>query len=141
MRLINFRNYQNISLKFNKNINIFIGKNAQGKTNLIEAIYMCATGRSFRTNRDREIINFAESQAYIGSNIDLRNHGKFIEIKMDRDKPKRIRINKTELKNYKELNSGLNVVIFSPEDLRIIKDGPQERRNFLDAGVSQIKPV
>lgn len=141
IRLINFRNYQNISLKFNKNINIFIGKNAQGKTNLIEAIYMCAIGRSFRTNRDKEIINFSKDQAYIGANIDLRNNEKFIEIKMERDRPKRIRINKTELKNYKELNSGLNVVVFSPEDLRIIKDGPQERRNFLDTGVSQIKPV
>lgn len=141
IRLINFRNYNNISFELNKNINIFIGKNAQGKTNLIEAIYMCATGRSFRTNRDGEIINFSKDEAYIGANVDLGNYEKFIEIKMERNKTKRIRINKTELKNYKELNSGLNVVIFSPEDLRIIKDGPQERRNFLDSGVSQIKPV
>lgn len=141
IRLINFRNYHSINLKLNKNINIFIGKNAQGKTNLIEAIYMCATGRSFRTNRDGEVINFSKSEAYIGANVDSGNHEKFIEIKMERDKPKRIRINKTELKNYRELNSGLNVVVFSPEDLRIIKDGPQNRRNFLDTGVSQIKPI
>ena len=141
IRLINFRSYNNINFHLNKNINIFIGKNAQGKTNLLEGIYMCATGKSFRSNRDKEIINFSKNEAYVGANISLGDYEKFIEIKLDRDRPKRIRINKTELKSYKELNSGLNVVIFSPEDLRIIKDGPQERRNFLDNGVSQIKPV
>lgn len=141
IRLINIRNYNNISLDLNKNINVFIGKNAQGKTNLIESIYMCATGRSFRTNKDKEIINFSKEEAYIGTYINLDNYRKFIEIKMQKDKPKRIRINKTELKNYKELNSGLYVVLFSPDDLRIIKDGPQERRNFLDTLISQLRPV
>ena len=141
IRLINIRNYHNISLNLNKNINIFIGKNAQGKTNLIESIYMCASGKSFRTNKDREIINFSKNEAYIGTQINLNNYNKFIEIKMHKDKPKRIRINKTELKSYKELNSGLYVVLFSPDDLRIIKDGPQERRNFLDVLISQLKPV
>ncbi|MBC8590878.1 DNA replication/repair protein RecF [Wansuia hejianensis] len=141
MRLINFRNYKNISLKFHKNINIFIGKNAQGKTNLMEAIYMCAIGRSFRTNKDKEIINFEKNEAYIGANVSLGDYKKFFEIKMERNKPKRIRVNKTELASYKELNTGLNVVIFTPEDLKIVKGGPQERRNFIDSGVSQIKPV
>ncbi|NLY46380.1 MAG: DNA replication/repair protein RecF [Tissierella sp.] len=141
IRLINIRNYNNINLNLNKNINIFIGKNAQGKTNLIESIYMCASGKSFRTNKDREIINFSKSEAYIGTNINLGNYNKFIEIKMQRDKPKIIRINKTELKNYRELNSGLYVVLFCPDDLRIIKDGPQERRNFIDSGISQLRPV
>ena len=141
IRLINIRNYDNLNLNLNKNINIFIGKNAQGKTNLLESIYMCATGKSFRTNKDGEIINFSKNEAYIGTNIHLGNYDKFIEIKMQKDKPKRIRINKTELKSYRELNSGLYVVLFSPDDLRIIKDGPQERRNFLDAGISQLKSV
>ncbi len=141
IRLINIRNYKSINLDLNKNINVFIGKNAQGKTNLIESIYMCATGRSFRTNRDREIINFLKNEAYIGTCINLGNNDKFIEIKMQRDKPKIIRINKTELRNYRELNSGLFVVLFSPDDLRIIKDGPQERRNFVDSLISQLRPV
>lgn len=141
IRLINIRNYNNIDLNLNKNINIFIGKNAQGKTNLIESIYMCATGKSFRTNRDREIINFSKNEAYIGTRVNLNNYSKFIEIKMHKDKPKRIRINKTELKSYKELNSGLYVVLFCPDDLRIIKDGPQERRTFLDSLISQLRPV
>jgi len=141
IRLINFRNYENICLNFNKSINIFIGKNAQGKTNLMEAIYMCSTGRSFRTNRDREIINFNKSEAYIGANIKLGNLEKFIEIKMDQAKPKRIRINKNELTTYKDLYSGLNVIVFTPEKLKVIKDGPQERRNLIDDGINQIKPI
>lgn len=141
IRLINFRNYDNINLKLNRNINVFIGKNAQGKTNLIESIYMCGRGKSFRTNRDKEIINFKKTQAYVGTNINIGNNKKLLEIKMERDGPKRIRINKTELKNYRELKSGLNVVIFTPEDLRIIKDGPQKRREFLSNGISQIRPV
>ncbi len=141
IRLINFRNYKSLDINLNKNMNIFIGKNAQGKTNLLESIYMCATGRSFRTNRDKEIINFNKSQAYIGAKIRIDNLQKFIEIKIDKNKPKRIRVNKVELNNFRELNSGLNVVIFSPDDLKLIKDGPIERRNFLDTSISQIKPI
>lgn len=128
-------------MEFNKKTNIIIGKNAQGKTNLLESIYICATGKSFRTSRDREIINFEKNQAYIGSNMNIGKYEKFIEIKMERNKTKRIRINKTELKNYKELYSGLNVVAFSPEDLILVKGGPGERRSFLDMEITQIKPV
>ena len=141
IRLINFRNYYSLNIDLNKKTNIFIGKNAQGKTNLLEAIYICATGRSFRTNRDKEIINFNKNEAYVGAQMNIGRFDKFIEIKMERDKTKRIRVNKTELKNYKELYSGLNVVVFSPEDLKLVKEGPGERRNFLDMEISQIKPV
>lgn len=141
LRLINFRNYFNLNVEFNDNTNIFIGKNAQGKTNLIESIYICSNGKSFRTNKDRELINFNKEQAYIGANIKINNLEKFIEIKMEKDKPKRIRINKSELKNYKELNTGLIAVVFCPDDLKMIKEGPMLRRNFLDINISQIKPV
>lgn len=141
IRLINFRNYNNLNAKLNKGTNVLIGKNAQGKTNLIEAIYMCATGKSFRTNRDREIINFNKDEAYIGVNMNIGDFNKFVEIKMMRDNPKIIRVNKRELKSNKELYSGLNVVVFTPEDLKIVKDGPRERRDFIDNGISQIKPV
>lgn len=122
-------------------MNIFVGKNAQGKTNLLESIYMCAMGRSFRTNKDREIINLDKDEAYIGAKINTGRTEKFIEIKMEKDRQKRIRVNKIELKNFRELQSGLNVVVFSPDDLKLIKDGPGERRNFLDMSISQIRPV
>ena len=141
MRLINFRNYKHLDFELNKNLNVFVGNNAQGKTNLIEAMFICATGKSFRTNRDKEMISFDKSEGYIGTSICLENYSKFIEVKLHKDKPKRIRINKQELDSYKDLNSGLNVVIFTPEDLKIVKGGPGERRNFLDQGISQIKPI
>jgi DNA replication and repair protein RecF len=141
IRLINFRNYKSLNIKLNQKINIFVGKNAQGKTNLLEAIYMCATGRSFRTNRDKEIINLNKNESYIGAKIKTNGIEKFIEVKMERNKPKRIRVNKVELKNFRDLYSGLNVVVFSPDDLRLVKEGPFERRNFLDTSISQIKPV
>jgi DNA replication and repair protein RecF len=118
-----------------------IGRNAQGKTNLLEAIYICSTGRSFRTSRDREIIKFEKQEAYIGANLKLGELEKFTEIKLDREKSKRIKVNKIELKTYKELNTGLKVVVFSPEDLKLVKDGPSNRRSYLDASISQLKPL
>ncbi|MDD2447696.1 MAG: DNA replication/repair protein RecF [Tissierellia bacterium] len=141
IRLINFRNYYNVNVNFNKNINIFIGKNAQGKTNLLEAIHMCSVGKSFRTNKDKEIINFEKDEAYIGINIKTNRYDKFVELKLNKEKSKIIRINKIEINNLKELDTGLSVVVFSPDDLKLVKDGPNERRSFLDQSISQIKPV
>lgn len=141
IKLINFRNYKYLDFRLNKNLNIFIGHNAQGKTNLIEALYMCAVGKSFRSNRDKEIIKFDKEEGYIGISICIENYNKFIEIKLHKDRPKRIRINKIELENYKDLNTGLNIVLFTPEDLKIVKEGPSERRKFLDESISKIKPI
>lgn len=141
IRLINFRNYNNVGVSFSPGINILVGKNAQGKTNLLEAIYMCSTGRSFRTNRDREIINFHKDEAYVGTQLKIGERDKLTEIKLERDKTKRIKVNKIELKNYRELDTGLKVVLFSPEDLRLIKEGPSNRRTYLDMSISQIKPL
>lgn len=141
IKLINFRNYKNIYLELNKNMNIFIGKNAQGKTNLIEAIYMASKGNSFKSNSDKEIIKFGENKSYIGCNIKLRNYNRLVEILLEKNNPKKIKINKTLLESKKDLNSGLNIVLFSPDDLKIIKDGPSLRRNFIDNSLSQIKPI
>ncbi len=141
LRLINFRNYNNVFLELNDKVNIFIGKNAQGKTNLLEAVYMCATGRSFRTNRDKELINFNKKEAYIGSKVEVGQREKLIEIKLDKEGPKRIKINKLELKKQRELNSGLNIVVFSPDDLSLVKGSPKERRLFLDMSISQVRPI
>ena len=140
IKLINFRNYKTLNINLNENMNIFIGKNAQGKTNLLESI-ISVQQETFRTNRDKELINFYKNEAYVGANVNLNGAKKLIEIKLDRNRKKRIKINKVELNNLKELNSGLNVVVFSPDDLKIIKDGPFERRNFLDSSISQIRPV
>ena len=141
IKLINFRNYNNLSVLFNPNINIMVGRNAQGKTNLLEAIYICSTGRSFRTSRDREIIKFEKGEAYVGANLKVGELEKWTEIKLHREKSKRIKVNKIELKSYKELNTGLKVVVFSPEDLKLIKEGPNLRRSYLDSSISQLKPL
>lgn len=141
IRLINFRNYNSMSASFGSGVNILVGKNAQGKTNLLEAIYMCSTGRSFRTLRDKEIISFGKKEAYVGAELSIGELEKFTEIKIESDKPKRIRMNKVELKSYKELNSGLKVVVFFPDDLKLVKEGPGNRRNYLDSSISQLKPV
>ena len=102
---------------------------------------MCSNGKSFRTNRDKDIINFHKKEAYIGANVNGSRADKFIELKLDRDNPKIIRINKNQIESYKELETGISAVVFSPDDLKLVKDGPQERRTFLDLGISQVKPV
>lgn len=141
IRLINFRNYGDQKVELNEQLNIFIGKNGQGKTNLLEGIYACAMGKSFRTNRDKELINFEKDVAYIGIIVEIDENEKLIELRLDTNNKKRIKINKFEIKNLKELDSGLNVVVFTPDDLNLVKKGPSVRRNFIDVGISQIKPV
>ncbi len=130
----------NLDMELNKTLNIFVGDNAQGKTNLLESIYICSNGKSYRTSKDRELINLSKTKAYIGLEVEKEQFTKYIEIKFDKEAKKRIRVNKVELERNSELTGILNIVIFSPEDLRLVKEGPSERRNFLDGEISQIKP-
>ncbi|MTI72020.1 MAG: DNA replication/repair protein RecF [Firmicutes bacterium] len=141
IRLINFRNYNNLRIKLNKKLNIFLGNNAQGKTNLLESINISSLGKSFRTNKDKELINIDKNEAYIGLEVEKKDFNKLIEIKLEKNKGKRVKINRVELEKISEMIGVLNVVIFSPEDLKIIKFGPGERRNFLDTEISQLKPM
>ena len=85
IRLINFRNYLNLDIELNKKINIFIGKNAQGKTNFLESIYLCAMGKSFRTSSDKELINFDKDESYVSSYVDIGNYERLIEVKWNTD--------------------------------------------------------
>ncbi len=140
IKLINFRNYMNLDMELNKTLNIFVGDNAQGKTNLLESIYICSNGKSYRTSKDRELINLLKTKAYIGLDVKKEQFTKSIEVKFEKDTKKRIKINKVELDKVSELIGILNVVVFSPEDLKLVKEGPSERRNFLDEEISQIKP-
>lgn len=140
IKLINFRNYINLDIELNKTLNIFVGDNAQGKTNLLESIYICSNGKSYRTNKDKELINLFKNRAYIGLDVEKRYFNKLIEIKFEKNAKKRIKVNKVELDKVSELTGIFNVVVFSPEDLKLVKEGPSERRNFLDLEISQIKP-
>lgn len=138
LKVINYRNYEQAHLKFHPKLNIFIGDNAQGKTNLLEAIYLCSAGKSFRTKKDQELINMNKSQTYVKVQLSKINGNVDIEVRLNSDKKKGIKVNKIPLLKISELLGSLNVVLFSPEDLKLVKDGPSERRKFMDREISQI---
>lgn len=140
IKLMNFRNYQQLKLNVNPKLNVFLGENAQGKTNIIEAIYLCAIGKSFRPNKDAELINTNKNQAYTKVKVNKSTGEVNIEVKLDKEQKKSIKINHLSINKISELLGNLNVVLFSPEDLRMIKDGPSERRRFIDIDISQIYP-
>lgn len=132
LELINFRNYGTLSLKLNKGINVFIGDNAQGKTNILESIYYCSLGKSHRTNKDKELIKWDAKEAYISIYVSKERLDKKVDIKIFKEGKKGIRINSIKLNNISDLIGTFNVVIFSPEDLKIVKESPSYRRRFLD---------
>ena len=138
LSLINFRNYNELNIELSDRVNIFIGDNAQGKTNIIESIYYCSLGKSHRTSKDKELINWNKMDAYIKISIAKKRLDKKIEIKIFKDGKKGIKINSIKINKISELIGVFNVVIFSPEDLKIVKDSPSYRRRFLDIELSKL---
>lgn len=138
--LKNYRNIDFLELELKNGVNIFYGENAQGKTNILEAIYVCATGRSHRTHIDKELIKFNETNAHIKAYIQSSTLDK-IDIHLKKDSKKGIAINNIPINKLGELFGTLNIVIFSPEDLNLIKSGPLERRKFIDMELCQINKV
>lgn len=136
--LNNFRNYNKLNIELDKGINIFTGDNAQGKTNIVESIYYCSIGKSHRTSKDKELINWDKDEAYIKLYVCKERIDKKIEIKIFKEGKKGINVNSIKLKKISELFGIFNSVIFSPEDLRIIKDSPSYRRKFLDIELSKL---
>lgn len=140
LTLNNYRNYIKLELNFNSNLIVFMGKNAQGKTNILESIYLSCTGRSHRTPKDRELIRWGENHSYIRTIVEKTEGSNYIEILIHNKQKKKIKINGIEAQRLGELMGHLNGVIFSPEDLKLIKEGPVERRRFMDMEISQVKP-
>ena len=136
--LANYRNYETLSLELSKNVNVFIGDNAQGKTNVLEAIYYCAFAKSHRTSKDRELINWKNDKAYISLLVGKDRLDKRIDINILRDGKKAIKVNSIKVAKIGELFGTFNVVMFSPEDLKVIKEAPNLRRKLLDMELSQI---
>ena len=136
--LLNYRNYKELDLDFGKSVNVIMGDNAQGKTNILEAIYYCAFAKSHRTSRDKELINWEANDAYISASIGRERLDKRIDINILKDGKKGIRINTIKIKKIGELFGTFNVVMFSPEDLKIIKESPGLRRKFIDMEICQI---
>lgn len=137
IRLINYRNINDIFLEFNPNLNILIGYNGQGKTNLLESIYLLGTGSSHRTSIDKELINWKKKEALIQVLLIKKNQSLKLSLKME-GSSKHVKINNTPLDKFSELIGNLNVVLFSPEDLYLVKGGPSKRRNFINMEVSQV---
>ncbi|QBD83839.1 DNA replication/repair protein RecF [Clostridium tetani] len=138
LKLINFRNYKELNIELDKNINVFIGNNAQGKTNVLESIYYASIGRSHRTSKDKELIKWQESNSYIKIYVAKERLDKTIEIRVLKEGKKAINVNSININKLSELFGILNVVIFSPEDLSIVKESPSFRRKFLDIELSKL---
>ena len=138
LMLINYRNYEKLDINFGKGVNVFIGDNAQGKTNILEAIYYCAFAKSHRTTRDRELINWNNHESYISLGIAKERLDKKIDIKILKDGKKAIKVNSVKINKIGELFGIFNVVMFSPEDLKIVKDSPGVRRRFIDMELCQL---
>ena len=138
IELKNYRNYEKLHMDFSSGTNILYGDNAQGKTNVLEAVYVCSTTKSHRGSKDKEIIRFDEEEAHIKLKVRKSNVPYRIDMHLKKNKPKGIAINKIPIKKASELFGIVNVVFFSPEDLNIIKNGPSERRRFLDLELCQL---
>ena len=128
-------------MNFDEKINIIYGDNAQGKTNILESMYVCATSKSHRGSKDREIIRFYNDESHIKVNVKKNDMNYRIDMHLKKNKPKGIAVNGIPIKRAVELFGILNIVFFSPEDLNIIKNGPSERRRFIDMELSQLDKI
>lgn len=135
--LKNFRNYHTQSVELGSALNVFSGRNAVGKTNLLEAIYVLGIGKSPRTVRDRELVRFHQDGAWAKAEIAKKYSNHTVEIHVDLKDKKRVAIDKLPIKKLGELMGVLGVVYFSPDELGLVKDAPSERRRFLDIALSQ----
>ena len=138
VELNQYRNYDSVKVDFSPGINILYGDNAQGKTNLLEAIYVSGTSRSHRGTRDRDLIRFDQDEAHIRLMFWKEDLSHRLDLHLKKKKAKGIAIDGLPIRKVSELFGMLHVVFFSPEDLSIIKNGPAERRRFLDMELSQL---
>ncbi len=141
LKLSNFRNYDNLSIDFDSRLNILYGDNAQGKTNILEAIYFCGTTKSHRGSKEKEIIKFNEKESHIKLLLDRDGSEYNIDMHLKRNKNKGVAINGIPIKKTSDLFGIINIIFFSPEDLNLVKDGPATRRKFIDFELCQLDNV
>ena len=137
VELNNFRNYTNSKVNFEEGLNFIVGKNAQGKTNLLESVYISSVGKSPKNSKDKQIIKFNSERAKIGVNFLTIAGNKTIEMYLDKQDKKSIKVNNLNILKLTELVGTLSVVYFSPDELKLIKEVPEDRRTFLDVSISQ----
>ncbi|MBQ9608335.1 MAG: DNA replication/repair protein RecF [Lachnospiraceae bacterium] len=141
LALNNYRNYDNADITFSDGINILYGDNAQGKTNILEAVYMTATTKSHRGSKDKDIIGFGSDESHIKTELKKNDISHRIDIHLRKNKSKGIAIDMIPIKRSADLFGMINIILFSPEDLTIIKDGPSERRRFMDMELCQLNRI
>lgn len=140
INLENFRNYEKIEVDFNEKVNIIIGNNAQGKTNLIEAIYLSSMSKSFRTNTSSDLVKFNKDFTRVTVKVRDDDIDRKVEIRIDKNNKKIIKKNGKLIRKTSELFNNIIIVIFSPDDLSIVKNDPIKRRTFIDRELCQLKP-
>ncbi len=138
IELADYRNYESLSMEFDSGTNILFGDNAQGKTNILEAIYVAATTKSHKGSKDSDIVNFAKDEAHIRTYMEKEGVETRVDMHLRKNKSKGIAIDGQKIKKAADLLGLCNVVFFSPEDLGIIKNGPAERRRFVDMELCQL---
>ena len=138
LELKNFRNYDDLSITFDKDNNILFGNNAQGKTNTLEAIYVCGTTKSHKGCKDKELIKIGENESHIRLIVNKNGVDRKIDMHLRKNKTKGVAIDGIPIKKSIELCGLINIIFFSPENLNIIKNGPSERRRFIDMELCQI---
>lgn len=141
IELSNFRNYKELFMEFHPEKNILYGDNAQGKTNILEALYFCGMTKSHKGSKEREIIRMNEKEAHIRMYVEKKGVSRRIDMHLKRNKAKGVAIDGIPIRKSSELLGLVNVVFFSPEDLGIIKHGPSERRRFVDLELCQLDKV
>jgi len=137
LKLANYRNYQGLDLSPHPGLTLLFGDNAQGKTNALEAVYLCATGKSHRTSHDAELVLRGAEAAYIRADVLRGGIERRIEVRLMKTGKKQIRVDGAAISRMGDLMGCLNAVLFSPEELSLVKDGPNARRRFLDVLLCQ----
>lgn len=138
IQIKNFRNYRHLNLKLNENFNVFFGRNGSGKTNILEAISMLISGKSFRTSKDKDVLNFDANAYEIDALIERQGLEKDYNLLYERDKKKKIQVNLSNVSTLRELRRESPLVVFIPEDMKIVKEGPSLRRKYLDEAISNL---
>lgn len=141
IQLKNFRNYESLALSFSDGVNFLYGDNAQGKTNLLEAIFLSATTRTFRGSKDKELIRFGSEDSTIGTKIISKGTPYIVQMTLRKSKPKCVTVDEIPIRRSAELMGLLHVVAFCPDDMAMMKAGPSERRRFLDMELCQMDPI
>jgi DNA replication and repair protein RecF len=140
LELTHFRNYDHLALDFDSNLNIFLGQNAQGKTNVVESLYFLSLARSHRTSSDRELIQWGADEALVTAQVEKRAGSVPLEMSIGK-KGLVTRVNHLTQRRLSDFVGQLNVIMFAPEDLQLIKSGPSGRRKFMDVEISKIRPL